>query len=187
MLPSENYEQPDLKGWIFIPDFQHTKNIKHGDDSVLARAQHFDVSLEFEYPNKKESQKIYDVDVERVSVKYFDLDVVKTLSVSNSYYYSSWGSDEMKKKIRLMADNPTSKSDLGRRTLFIPLEVDSVLLTFDAVLREGKYVKKISKNLKLEMDNVVVFDNVESIIVPMSMILHKKTTKDAYLELSQGH
>ncbi len=186
-LPDESYEQPDLKGWILTPDIENVVRVGRGEDSLLARKQRFVFDLGFELPNKKKVENLYDVTVEGASIRFFDLDIDKALSVSNSYYYSSPSDKEMNKSIDLVPADPAFKTKIGRRTLFIPLEVDSVLLSFDAVLKPGKYTKKISQGLKLIMDSIRVYENMKPLRVPVSMVLYKKSTKSGVIALIPDH
>lgn len=173
----EDYEHSKLKGWILDPDIWNIERIKSGADSVLAKRQNFYVNLDFELPNKKHREDIYDLHIESINIKFYDLDTDTTLSLKTSYFYGLSGYDEINKSFGFDPDSAKNSGRSNMPTLFIPLEVDSVLLTFEVKLRQGTYFTYHEKDSKIENDSIALFDNVEPIRVLMELVLYKQTTR----------
>ena len=137
--------------------------------------------LDFKLPNKRKRTTFYDFDIDSIKIimqNYHDTVFYK----NKNFFYSNKSHKEISKSITFIPKGLLEPDENRFYSIYVPDEVDSLILQFDIILREAEYFsynKKMFAGVEVnrEMDSLRIIENKEPIIVPIELRLHKKVFK----------
>ena len=176
----EKFESEQLYGWIIEPDIFSGKNVI-ADLEAITFKNDFIMMLDFKLPNKRKRTTFYDFDIDSIKIimqNYHDTVFYK----NKNFFYSNKSHKEISKSITFIPKGLLEPDENRFYSIYVPDEVDSLILQFDIILREAEYFsynKKMFAGVEVnrEMDSLRIIENKEPIIVPIELRLHKKVFK----------
>ncbi len=170
---NDKFDSNQLKGWILESNLYSAKNTMLADDSRSFILNEYVIDLYFKIPDKKKMTTFYDIDIDslKISMKnYRDTVFVKE---NSGYFISEESRKWMYKSIYFVSKDIINPSPYKAYTLYIPKEVDSLVLQFDVILKEAEYFSYLPVDSKIPMDSLRIIEGKKPIIVPMKLKLHK--------------
>ena len=136
----------------------------------------------------RKADAFYDISLDTIRFSFFGEFHDTTLIVQGTYYYGFTSYKHMRKRFNFI---PTSDiEDIEKRNiprLFIPVGIDSLLLTTTIALHEGTYITHYRENSKIERDSIVVTPGRDPIVVPLEIVLYKFREKGRAVSLFAGY
>ena len=171
----EKFESNQLNGWVIESDMFSAKNVI-ADIENITFINKFDLNLKFKLPNKKKRTTFYDLDIDSIKIimkNYRDTVFLK----NNNYFFSYQSHKEITKSISFAPKDALLPTPYIGYSIYVPAEVDSLILQFDVILREAEYFSYIRESSSIERDSLRIIENKEPIIVPIELRLHKNVFK----------
>ena len=171
----EKFESNQLHGWIIESDIFSGINVIADLETITFKNDYI-MKLKFRLPNKNKRATFYDLDIDSITIILQDYQDTVFLRYDN-YFYSTKSYKEIKKSIDFIPKDVIDPVTNKFYSIFVPEEVDSLILQFDVILREAEYFSYFKKSSSIERDSLRVIENKEPIIVPIELRLHKNVFK----------
>lgn len=176
----EKFESDQLYGWIIESDIFSAKNVI-ADIEAITFKNDYKMRLDFKLPNKKKRTTFYDLNIDSIKIimqNYRDTVFLK----NNNFFYSDKSHKEITKSISFAPKDALLPDKYRFYKIYVPEEVDSLILQFEVILREAEYFSYIQTSflgveVNFEMDSLRIIENKEPIIVPIELRLHKNVFK----------
>lgn len=171
----EKFQGTRLNGWVIESDMFCVTN-KIADLESIVNLNKYVVKLHFRLPKKAKRTTFFDLDVDSIKIIIQNYQDTVFLRHSN-YFYSSKSDKEISKSIDFVPEDVLDPVKNKFYRIYVPEEIDSLILQFDVILREAEYFSYLKKSSNIERDSLRIIENREPIIVPIELRLHKYVSK----------
>ena len=171
----EKFESEQLYGWIIEPDIFSGKNVIADLEAITFKNDYI-MSLHFKLPNKKKRTTFYDLDIDSIKIMMKNYRDTVFLKLDN-YFFSYQSHKEIIKSIDFVPKGVLEPAKNRFFSIYVPEEVDFLILQFDVILREAKYFSYFKKSSSIERDSLRIIEDKEPIVVPIELRLHKNVFK----------